>query len=78
MGRLTDAGQLQVRTVALDRMVRDGALPTPDLIKIDVEGGEKRVLEGAQEVLSRAHPTVFLATHGGQMHTEVLRASPKP
>jgi len=41
---VTSEGNLEVRQLSLGRMVKDGSLPVPDFIKIDVEGGEKEVL----------------------------------
>lgn len=41
-----------VRTSRLDDYLRDSALPTPDYIKLDVEGAEINVLRGAGEVLA--------------------------
>jgi hypothetical protein len=38
-------------TVALDRLVADFELPLPNHLKIDVDGGEVRVLRGARQVL---------------------------
>ena len=35
----------------------------PDLIKIDVEGAEVRVLQGACEIMRRYRPVVFLSVH---------------
>ena len=48
-----------VRVVRLDDLSTAFDLPTVDLLKIDVEGFETRVLEGALETLRRFHPTVF-------------------
>jgi len=38
-------------------------LPTPNLIKIDVEGAESAVLSGALRILREAAPVVFVALH---------------
>jgi FkbM family methyltransferase len=35
----------------------------PDIVKIDVEGAEGRVLYGASNVLERSHPTLFIEFH---------------
>jgi FkbM family methyltransferase len=51
-------GDMQVRTIRLDSLL--DRYPVPTVIKIDVEGAEWRVLEGAQKILKH-HPTVFLA-----------------
>lgn len=48
--------------VTLDGFCRTHAL-APEVIKIDVEGGEIGVLEGAREVLSVHRPTIFLSVH---------------
>ena len=39
----------------------------PDLVKIDVEGYEHSVLEGARDLLLRHRPTVFLEVHPGRL-----------
>jgi hypothetical protein len=46
---------LQVDVVALDDLVCRGLAPMPTVMKIDVEGWELEVLEGAQAIL-RDHP----------------------
>ena len=68
MGRLTSDGELQVRTVALDLLISRGELPAPDCLKIDIEGAEFLALLGARVTLAREHPTIFLATHGDEVH----------
>lgn len=62
-GRLTGAGSLEVRTVALDRFCDHHEI-RPTALKVDVEGGEVAVLEGARVTLTTARPVVFLSTHG--------------
>lgn len=61
----TDHSHVTPIPVRLERL--DGALPkeyVPDLIKIDVEGAEARVLNGALETLKRHRPVVVFE-HGG-------------
>lgn len=64
-GRLTsdaafDGVTVQVRS--LDSIVAEG-YPPPDLIKIDVEGGEGAVLEGAASLLREHRPIVICEMH---------------
>ncbi|MGC1677682.1 MAG: FkbM family methyltransferase [Candidatus Binataceae bacterium] len=73
MNALAEGGSLMVRTIALDT----AELPPPSLIKIDVEGAESMVLEGARETLRRARPIVFVALHSAhqkQLCSEILRS----
>src|SRR2546422_334845 len=49
---------VSVRT--LDSTVREHNLNGVDVIKIDVEGAEKQVIEGAVEVLNRMRPVILL------------------
>lgn len=68
-GRLVDHGSYkptsnlsQVDVVCLDDIVHDGS-PTPDLIKIDVEGNELLVLEGMRNILKSHPPIVVCEVH---------------
>ena len=62
-GRLTDEGDLEVRTLTLDGFCERHRLD-PAVVKIDVEGAEARVLRGADDVLRTAGPVLFLSIHG--------------
>ena len=70
IGKLSTQGKLQVRTVSLDTLVEQGEIVPPTHMKIDVEGAEVLVLIGAKKILSEAHPTIFLATHGSDVHQQ--------
>jgi FkbM family methyltransferase len=54
---------LMVRKCKLDTLVAMGGLPDPDVVKIDVEGAEANVLDGAVEVLRRARPALLIELH---------------
>ena len=66
-------GTLSVRTVTLDSLVASGKLPPPNLIKCDIEGGEYDALMGASDILVKHGPTIFLATHGPEVHQQCCR-----
>ena len=68
MGKLAPEGTLEVRTVALDDLVAAGSVPSPNVMKLDIEGEESNALMGATSVLRDARPTIFLATHGTEIH----------
>ena len=70
MGRIADDGDMSVAAVCLDDLIENSDLPPPTCIKVDVEGGEYRALIGAREFLSRAHPVIFLSTHGRDIHAD--------
>jgi FkbM family methyltransferase len=73
MGALADGGEVQVMVVAIDELTAAGSLPNPDLMKIDVEGAEARVLDGAAATIARARPLIFLSTHGEELHAHCAR-----
>lgn len=64
-GRVSDAGPISVRTVRLDEFVAERGI-SPTVVKVDVEGGERPVLQGGMEMLRRDRPLLFLSTHGEQ------------
>jgi FkbM family methyltransferase len=61
-----------VPTVDLDGFVARTGF-RPNVIKIDVEGAERRVLDGASELLQRHGPEIFLSTHGDEMRDVCLK-----
>jgi len=56
-----DAGELEVETDTIDGLIARG-IPEPDFIKCDVEGAEKRVIDGARGLLARRRPGWLLET----------------
>ena len=52
-----------VPAVSVDECVRQRELQPPDFMKIDVEGAEYDALKGAECVLSRKRPLLYLETH---------------
>jgi FkbM family methyltransferase len=75
MAHLSPDGEILVPSTTLDSCIYgEKGLRPPDIIKIDVEGAEFEVLEGAGRTLAEFHPTIFLEIHGAQLHAE-CRAS---
>lgn len=70
MGCVSPRGHLEVKMVSLDELVRRGTLPAPDVIKIDIEGGELDALEGARRILKQCRPMIFLATHSQELNRQ--------
>lgn len=46
-----------------DELVADGTIPVPDVLKIDVDGAEIRVLEGLRETLSETSCLLYMEVH---------------
>jgi FkbM family methyltransferase len=64
---------VEVDVVTIDGLVDQEGFPVPDVLKIDVEGGEIAALEGMRQVLSRATPVLLIETHHRQAG-EAVRA----
>lgn len=62
-GHLADLGEIEVKTVCIDDLMARGELLPPNVIKIDVEGAEIKVLKGALKTIQTYCPTIFLAAH---------------
>jgi FkbM family methyltransferase len=66
------AGDMLVATTTLDSIVQYLKI-VPDVIKVDVEGAEMRVLGGATSLLKERRPKIFLSTHSKELREECLR-----
>ena len=60
-GEVPGPNQIKVETVSLDDFSRDKRLPT--VIKIDVEGAEAEVLQGARNIIAQAAPVLIVEVH---------------
>jgi FkbM family methyltransferase len=69
-GKLASSGDLKVAVDSIDDMIARGELLPPDVIKMDIEGGEYLALRGAGKTLAESHPLIFLATHGPDVHAQ--------
>lgn len=57
--KVTSVSKIKVKTVALDEFWRNKMYLEPDLLKIDVEGAEQRVLDGAWELIKTVKPILI-------------------
>ena len=55
---------LEVSGICLDDFVYRDGNPPPDVIKMDIEGGEVLALKGMSRLLSEARPLILLELHG--------------
>jgi len=62
----------RVRVARLDTLVASGELPPPRVMKIDVEGAETLVLDGAEQVLRDHHPELAIELHSIDKSAHVL------
>lgn len=71
-GMIAASGEISVDVVGIDEEYEQGRLPLPDLVKMDIEGGEADALRGMTKVLGLAKPSIFLATHGRPVHAACI------
>ena len=58
-----------IKTIRLDDLVFGKFNVKPNILKIDVEGFEYEVLQGAEEVLKRYSPRIIIETHSRALRT---------
>jgi chemotaxis response regulator CheB len=58
--------KIEVNGLSLDDFVYRQNQPKPDLIKMDIEGGEGLALEGMARILRESHPVFLIELHGEQ------------
>lgn len=69
----SDFQSTTVTTARADTLVQTGAVPGPTIMKIDVEGAEQLVLEGAGGLLAKFKPLLFVEVHNITQMFEVHR-----
>ncbi len=57
------SGTIEVPVRTLDSLCGPNGLPLPDFIKMDVEGAEAEVLQGAHATLSASRPVMVIELH---------------
>ncbi|MFC1878955.1 FkbM family methyltransferase [Chloroflexota bacterium] len=60
------AAVLDIEGLSLDFCVYVNDYPAPDVVKIDIEGGEVLALPGMERILIEARPLILLELHGPQ------------
>lgn len=65
-GRHEEQYQAEIRVAALslDEFVYGLGNPAPDVVKMDIEGGEVLALPGMKRILAEHHPLLLLELHG--------------
>ena len=69
-------GTAQAQMVAIDDLVKAAKIPPPDMVKMDVEGSEHLVFQGAHRTFRTHLPHIFLEYHarddpGGRVRHQV-------
>lgn len=60
------AQSIQVEGISLDHFVYSGGNPPPQVVKMDIEGGEVLALPGMRRLLFEQRPLILLELHGPQ------------
>jgi FkbM family methyltransferase len=72
-GHLSEIGSVKVSLVRLDDLLSAGDIMSPDIMKVDVEGAEHAVFQGAKKLVEAHRPIIFLDTHGRDVHDLTLK-----
>jgi FkbM family methyltransferase len=64
------AALLKVPLRSLDSLILEGKYPAPRIMKIDVEGAEVEVLQGAKHTLQKSRPLLFIEAHSRRLAAE--------
>lgn len=64
--------EIPVKCIRLDTFISDQHAPAPDFIKIDVEGAEVFVLEGAMQLLRTKKPMLMIEIHSIEIGKKVF------
>ncbi|TWT97964.1 hypothetical protein Pla108_21190 [Botrimarina colliarenosi] len=72
VGRENCHGSTSIPTRSIDAYIAENALDRLDVIKIDVDGPELEVLDGAMQALERHHPAICVETHSRELTQAVV------
>ena len=57
---------------SIDALIESDRIKAPDLIKMDIDGGEVEALKGMRETLSRRRPNLIVETHSADLENSCL------
>ena len=66
---VTDDENGEINAKKADDLLENQQIQLPDMIKIDVEGHEKQVLKGMEDLIQKASPIIYVESHS--KHTEL-------
>lgn len=69
-GRIGGQGNYWVPTTTIDALIEKCGLPAPNIVKMDVEGAEVKVLRGARKLLDMRKTIWMIALHGSDQRQE--------
>lgn len=72
-GKLSMGGDIKVKVVQLSDWLSRGLIEVPQLIKMDIEGEETKVLRDLKLMLTEFKPKIFLSTHGDEVHRNCVQ-----
>ena len=73
MGSLGEVGHYWVPTVTIDALIETANRPVPDIVKMEVEGAESSVFDGASKLLGMRKTVWIIALHGADQRKEIGR-----
>jgi FkbM family methyltransferase len=65
------SNRIRVPALTLDHFFLEQKNPPPQLVKMDIEGGEGLALAGMQQLLAEARPVLLIELHGEQAARQV-------
>jgi FkbM family methyltransferase len=69
---LSEGGDVAVRVVRLDSLLDRGEIRAPNVMKIDVECSEVKLLLGAAKTIEKYRPRILLSTHDRELHAQCV------
>jgi len=63
----------KVKGQKLDTIIKNLKIEKVDLIKVDAEGAEPEVLNGASKILSKSHPKIIFESRGRKKHLQEIK-----